>query len=183
MLREKLIFGKFTRIILHLSDIIVSESIEIYLSQQHVGLKQIIIEENFQSEGKIYKKTWMIINSVVEHGNSPPSLPAKLKLNGKDIYKEEKIKREFKWYFASIGRSTANSVRELRCNSEFTRYLGSSCHKSFVLEQITETEVSRIVSNLKGSSSSGPDLVPTREVKSILPAIVTPLTKLINRLF
>jgi len=37
VLSEKLIFGKFARIILHLSDIIVSKNIEIYLSQQHAG--------------------------------------------------------------------------------------------------------------------------------------------------
>ena len=53
-----------------------------------------------------------------------------------------------------------------------------------MLEQVTETEVFWGFSNLKGSSSSGPDLVPIRVVKSIyLPAIVTPLTKLINRSF
>ena len=91
-----------------------------------------------------------------------------LKLDGKDIAKEEEIKREFTSYFASIGHLTANSVSESRSNSDFTRYSGPSCHKSFVIEKVTETEVSRIVSNLKGSSSSGPDLVPTRVVKSNL---------------
>ena len=86
-------------------------------------------------------------------------------------------------YLTLIGHLTANSVSESRSNSNFNRHFGPYCHKSSVLEQVTETQVFRIVSNLKGSSSSGPDLVPSREVKSILPAIVTPLTKLINRLF
>ena len=44
--------------------------------------------------------------------------------------------RVFTSYFASVGRLTANSVSELRSNSDFTRYLGPSCHKSFVLEQV-----------------------------------------------
>jgi len=74
----------------------------------------------------------------------------KLKLDGKNIDKEEEIMRKFTSYLASIGHLTSNSVSELRSNSNFTRYLGPSCHKSFVLEQVTETEVSRIVSNLKG---------------------------------
>ena len=52
-----------------------------------------------------------------------------------------------------------------------------------MIEQVTEIEVSRILSNLMGSSSSGPDLVPTRVVKSTIPVIVAPLTKVINRSF
>ena len=52
-----------------------------------------------------------------------------------------------------------------------------------MLEQVTETEASRIVSILKGFSCSGPDLVSTRVVKSIITVIVTLLTKLINRSF
>ena len=66
-------------------------------------------------------------------------------------------------YLTLIGHLTANSVSESRSNSDFTRNLSPSCHKSFVLEQVAETEVSQIVSNLKRSSSSGPDLVPTTE--------------------
>ena len=72
----------------------------------------------------------MIANSVVKPGHSPPSLPTKLELNREDIDKEE-VKRELKSYFASVGRLTANSVSESRSNSDFTRYLGPSCHKSF----------------------------------------------------
>ncbi|KAK2726924.1 hypothetical protein QYM36_007687 [Artemia franciscana] len=118
----------------------------------------------------------MIINPVVKPGHSHPPLPTRLKLDRKDIDKEDEIKREYTPYFASIGCLAANSVSEPRSNGDFTIYLCPPCHKSFVIEQVTETEVSWKLSALKGPSSSGSDLLPTRVVKTILPAIVTPLT-------
>ena len=51
------------------------------------------------------------------------------------------------------------------------------------LEPISETEIARIVNCLRGSSSSGPDRVPTKVVKFILPVIVCALTRLVNLSF
>ena len=40
-----------------------------------------------------------------------------------------------------------------------------------------------MVNALKGSSSSGPDEIPTRVIRAILPAILSPLNKLVNLSF
>ena len=51
------------------------------------------------------------------------------------------------------------------------------------LEPVTEIEITKIVNGFKDSSSSGLDSIPTQVVKSILPSIVVPLTKLVNLSF
>ena len=51
------------------------------------------------------------------------------------------------------------------------------------LEPVTVIEITKIVSGFKNSSSSGPDSIPIKVVKSILPSIVVPLIKLVNLSF
>ena len=67
--------------------------------------------------------------------------------------------------------------------SDFRSYLGPSCVKSTFLEPVTKIEITKIVNGLKESSSSRPDCIPTKVVKSIPPSIVVPLTKLVNLSF
>ena len=52
-----------------------------------------------------------------------------------------------------------------------------------VLNSVAEFQVARIVNALKGSSSSGPDKIPTRVIRAILPAFLSPLIKLVNLSF
>ena len=51
------------------------------------------------------------------------------------------------------------------------------------MNSVPEFEVARIVNALKGSSSSGPDKIPTRVTRAVPPAILSPLTKLVNLSF
>ena len=51
------------------------------------------------------------------------------------------------------------------------------------MEPVSEAEIARIVNCLRGSSSSGPDRIPTKVVKFILPVIVCALTRLVNLSF
>ena len=52
-----------------------------------------------------------------------------------------------------------------------------------VLNSVSEFEVARKVNTLKGSSSSGPNKIPTRFIRAILPTILSPLNKLVNLSF
>jgi hypothetical protein len=55
-----------------------------------------------------------------------------------------------------------------------------ACQKSMA---VSEFEVQRIVSELIGSSSCGPDQIPAKALKFILPSILSPLTILVNLSF
>jgi hypothetical protein len=51
------------------------------------------------------------------------------------------------------------------------------------LEPVKASEITKIVNGLKNSSSSGPDSIPSKILKYILPSIVLPLTKFVNLSF
>ena len=104
-------------------------------------------------------------------------------VDGKIVQGEENVQLELTSYFANIGKTTASSVSSTTPRCDFRAYLGPPCLKSMVLNPVSEFEVARIVNALKGSSSSGPDRIPTRVIRAVLPAILSPLTKLVNLSF
>ena len=137
----------------------------------------------FSECGKDVGKTWKIINSVLKPTPPPPSVPTTLIVDGKIVQGEENVQLELTSYFANIGKTTASSVSSTTPRCDFRAYLGPPCLKSMVLNPVSEFEVARIVNALKGSSSSGPDRIPTRVIRAVLPAILSPLTKLVNLSF
>ena len=103
-----------------------------------------------------------------------------LVIGGEAAEGELNVQEAFSSFFASIGKNIASIATLLRPKPEFRSYLGSSCVKSMFLEPVTVSEITKIVNGLKNSSSSGQDSIPTKVVKSILPSIAVPLTKLVN---
>jgi len=101
-------------------------------------------------------------------------------IDGKNSEGELKVQDAFTSYFANIGKTTASSVSPSFSLPDFRSYLGLPCPRSMALEPVSEAEVARIVNCLRGSSSSGPDRIPTKVVKLILPVIVCALTRLVN---
>ncbi|XP_065574905.1 uncharacterized protein LOC136036529 [Artemia franciscana] len=96
---------------------------------------------------------------------------------------ELNVQEAFTSFFTSIGNNIASTATFSRSKSDFRSYLGPSCVNSMFLEPVTEIEITKIVNGSKDSFSSGPDSIPTKVVKSILPSIVVPLTKLVNLSF
>ena len=137
----------------------------------------------FSDCGKDIRKTWQVINSVLRPSFQSPSTPSFLDLDGKIIEGELNVQDAFTSYFANIGKRTASAVGSSPSGSNFRSYLGPPCMKSMFLEPATEKEIAKIVMGLKNCSSSGPDNIPTKVIKFILPSIIYPLTKLINLSF
>ncbi|XP_065573830.1 uncharacterized protein LOC136035784 [Artemia franciscana] len=104
-------------------------------------------------------------------------------IDGKTVQGDVDVQLELTSYFANIGKVTASSANSAISRCEFRAFLGPSCLKSMVLNSVSEFEVAGIVNALKGSSSSGPDKIPTRVIRAILPTILSPLTKLVNLSF
>ena len=126
------------------------------------------------------RKTWYIINSVLRPTPLLPSVSSMLIFDIKTVQGDADVQLELTSYFANLGKATASSATS-RC--DFRAYLGPSYLKSMVLNSVSEFDVARIVNALIGSSSSGPDKIPIRVIHAILPAILSPLTKLVNLSF
>ena len=91
---------------------------------------------------------------------------------------------EFCSYLVFIRKSISEDILAgASSTSDFRKYLDPSCQKSMALDPVSEFEVQRIVSELIGSSSCGPDQIPAKALKFILPSILSPLTILVNLSF
>ena len=101
--------------------------------------------------------TWYLINSVLRPTPPLPSVPSMLILDGKTFQGDADVQLELTCYFANIRKTTAFSASSATSRCDFRAYLGPSCLKSMVLNSFSEFEVARIVTALKGSSSSGPE--------------------------
>lgn len=145
--------------------------------------KSLYYLNNFAACGNDIRKTWKVINSVLKPGSQSSSLPMSLVIGDKAVEGELNVQEAFTSFFANIGKNITSTVTLSRPKPDFRSYLGPSCVKSMFLEPVTVSEITKIVNGLKNSSSSGPDSIPTKVVKSILPSIVLPLTKLVNLSF
>ena len=145
--------------------------------------KFLYYSKKFSDCGKDIRKTWQVINSVLKRSSPAPSIPPSLVVGDVVVEGIPSVQEAFTSYFANIGKTTASSVRSSQSQPDYKSYLGPPCLKSMVLYPASVVEVARIVNSLKGSSSSGPDCIPTMVVKFILPSIISPLTKLINLSF
>ncbi|XP_065562565.1 uncharacterized protein LOC136028666 [Artemia franciscana] len=137
----------------------------------------------FYECGKDVRKTWHLIISVLRPTPPLPSVPSTVILDGRTVQGDADVQLELTSYFVNIGKATASSASSASSRCDFRAYLRPSCLKAMVLNSVSEFEVDRIVNALKGSSSSGPDKIPIRVIRAILPAILSPLTKLVNLSF
>lgn len=129
------------------------------------------------------QKTWSIINELINSKKScNTKLPPFLKYNGTNLKTDsESFLNQMCDYFANIGSVLANKVPNTS-NSEFKIFAKSPVH-SFVLNEVTENEVSNSIDNLKFRSSPGIDGVPPKYVKMAKVVLSPILTNLFNKCF
>ena len=127
--------------------------------------KSLFYYRKFSACGKDIRKTWQVINSVIRPSFLPPSVPLSVVIDRKNVEGELKVQDAFASYFANTDKTTASSVRPSSPVPDFGSYLGPSCPKPMALEPVSEAEIARVVNGLTGSSSSGPDRIPTKVVK------------------
>ena len=97
----------------------------------------------FSECGKDVRKTWYLINSVLRPTPPLPSVPSRLKIDGKTVQGDVDVQLELTSYFANIGKVTASSASSATSRCDFRAFLGPSCLKSMVLNYVSEFEVAR----------------------------------------
>ena len=120
---------------------------------------------------------WKIINNCI------PSKDRNTLVYEKDI---SLVADEFNSYFASVGSSTAlaaeriANVHNLRLTNPLTRTMFYPADEQFHFENVSVSEVQRIVSEIPLNKSPGIDYIPTRVLKDCPPVILATLTNIIN---
>jgi len=118
------------------------------------------------------KKTWQVINKLINKTNDKLSILDSFSAEPKTVVKN------FSEYFANVGPNLANKIPTGKYTPQ--HYLSGSHPNSFYMAPTDEEEIMRTISSLKSSSSSGHDNISSDLAKKLSAGIVTPLTSLIN---
>ena len=82
-------------------------------------------------------------------------------------------------FFSNVGQDQADKIGESVKKPE--DYFKHSIKNSIYLAPVTEKEVLKITNSLKTKFSSGYDNISTYQLKMLIPALLNPLSYLINR--
>ena len=126
------------------------------------------------------KKLWQIINEASGRINDKGSVIHSLKIDNVKTYSSRKISEEFGKYFATVGKTFANKIKDPVNN--VTEYLKKmNCfNKSLFLSPTDPTEIRNLIRNLPNKYSSGNDDLNNIVLKKLESSIVYPLSLVFN---
>ena len=110
------------------------------------------------------KETWKIINSTLGRYKSRNIF--KLSIDGVEITDKKKIAHEFNSYFSQVSKNLVDKIPPCKWRKPFHKYLRNKNSKSFVLENTSPIEISKILKNMPAKLSSGWDNIPQKIIKS-----------------
>ena len=122
------------------------------------------------------KKSWQIM--VIDKRKYTP-VCKKFQSNGKVVSNGVEISNKFNKFFVNVGSTLASGITPTNKNP--SDYMTSN-KVLFVVSSVTDTEIEKIIDNLKESSSGWIELKP-RIMKSIKQSITIPLAHISNLTF
>jgi hypothetical protein len=134
--------------------------------------KQLYYQQEFNKHKNSVKKTWQVLNSIINKTSNKFSIL--------DFFSSEPktIAQNFCNYFTDAGPNLAKNIPMGKHLPE--HYMKGSFPNSFYLTPTDQDEVIKVISSLKTSSSSGHDDISSTWAKKIGPGLAIPLTHLIN---
>ena len=134
--------------------------------------------ERFRRANNDARKTWEIIKETTQK-KGKSELSDHFKIQNKETDNKDEIANEFNRYFNQIGNKLATKIKEPK--KSYIEY-SKKCktNKTFKFTPTTTTEIINIGRKLKPKSSCGPDNIPSRILKEIIPDIAKPLKHIIN---
>ena len=107
------------------------------------------------------KKTWKGIKSIISMKNkSNNDSPTSIIHQGKFIADPLSIANVFNDFFSTVAQKVQSKIKFSR--KSFSDFLPPNIHESIILSQITEDEISKIISSLNSSKSTGSNSIPTK---------------------
>ena len=84
----------------------------------------------------------------------------------------------FNDFFSTVAQKLQSKIKFSR--ESFSDFLPPNIHESIILSQITEDQISKIISSLNNSKSTGPNSIPTKILKLLQDQILKHLTHIFN---
>jgi hypothetical protein len=126
------------------------------------------------------KRSWKLINSLINPSKDKKSVTCVFKVNGTDVSSEAQIAEHFNNFFSSIGSSLASSIPN-PIHTSVANYLIDPPQTSFDFNLVSPLDISKIISKFKSKSSSGDDRITMTLIKHTCNALSIPLAALVNQ--
>ena len=139
-------------------------------------------KERFEQTQGNTRKTWHLINEVINKQKTYKTLPNSFTYNNNEITDPYEIAKKFNEYFANVGPKLAEKI--LTSSLTFKSFLGdqSNC-ESFFINPVTEGEVEQELLKIDPTKSTGIDDLSPKVIRQIAPLIKIPLTSIFNKSF
>ena len=139
--------------------------------------KKRYFDHQFQICKNNLKDTWKLIGSLIKRKRRGEIHPDRLLRNGKMFTTPYDVANQFNTHFINVGPSLANSIPDYT-NSDPTVYIHNSPLSSFVMSTVTESQVSKLFSQLNIHKASLD--IPNRLIKIASKQLSVPFTFIFN---
>ena len=145
-------------------------------------VKDAAITQFFSNKFRLYekscKKTWELINHLMNRGGRHSFPCAFFNTNGQILTSPTEIANSFNAYFSNIGNELAKKITPN--NLDFRTYLKGSVPNSMFLSPVTSAEIISISKTIKSSHSTDCDGIDPTLASISVPLIAHILASLIN---
>ena len=146
-------------------------------------LIKIVKADYYQKEFEKFKgdikKTWRMINSILNRNRKVNNFPSYIIGSNGKITDKQEIVNELNNYFCNIGQILADSIPS--SNHSYSHYLKKLITSSFSFSTVDSETVLKILKQFKPKTSKGIDGISMKILKSVSSIILDPLTLLINQ--
>jgi hypothetical protein len=152
-----------------------------------------ILKQSIRNAKKIYynscfnkfindtKKTWQTINNVIGRKSDSNNYPEYFLINNEQIKDKRTLANEFNSFFVNIGKKLADSIVINEDEKNFDDYLNIPINSQFQFYNVSETDVNKIITNMKSKTSLDINVLSNKLIKEIKQDIIKPLTLIINQ--
>ena len=123
------------------------------------------------------KATWKLIGTLIKRKTKSQTTPQKIARNNKIYTSTEDIADQFNKHFINVGPNLASKID--KSNDNPTQYISSPLINSFVMENVTEAQVSNLFKNLDTNKSSIG--IPNKLIKIAAEPLSVPFTQIYNQ--
>ena len=131
-------------------------------------------------------KVWKVINSLLcRDTDKKSSIKRKevIEHNGTLYKTNNEICNVFNYYYRNIALEIAKQLDSPMHHFDYYLKQSNQPTEQFVMSEVTESDVKKVISSLSNKTSTGPDGLSNKILKSILPNISKELTLCINKSF
>ena len=126
------------------------------------------------------KRTWAAVNEILNRNKKSTEFPKYFLINGSKITNAKLIADNFNAFFANVGPNLSKNIK-LSCNKSIQHFLTMPVNTSFSFHTISESDVLKVIQELKPKTSHGHDNISTKVLKRIYHIILPVLSLIINQ--